>query len=210
LAVSHSELVVGADGWNGWAVHVSEVNLPAGTQFQPLSARFPPGSIEMQMYQMVFPPTPAKIAAYWNNVVQYIPEANRSAANTWLPEAAVEAVRVQEFPNRRSRFESIFGFRCGAEAIRFACHFRTGQMSYLYEFQPGPGTLMVDMKIWDHFHWDYGQPAAANQILLTGAQAYWESATNDLNAAGLGRPELLIAPPVHIGEPGIAFEREKK
>lgn len=201
--------MIGPDGWNGWALHVSEANLPVGTPFQPLSARFPPGSVEAQLYQMVFPLTAAKIAAYWINVVQNIPESNRGAVNTWLPEAAVETVRQQNFPNMPSRLESIFAFRCGAEAIRFACHFRTGKMAYLYEFQPGPGTVMVDMKIWDSFHWDYGQPAAAYQIFTTGAQAYWQSATLDLSGGGLARPELLVSPPVQIAEPATRFERGK-
>jgi len=208
--MAHSEVVVGPNGWNGWAAHVSEHNFPLGTQFRPLSARFPRNSPEMQSYLAVYPlDSPAKITDYWSNLVRHVPQSDRGSYNTWLTEAAIETVRRADYPDLPSRLESIFAFRCGAEAIRFACHFRTGQMAYIYEFQPPNGTVMVDMKIWDAGKWDYTQPAATFEMFVAMGYAYWQSATNDLTARGLARPELLVPPPVTVIEPAIRFERER-
>lgn len=207
--MSHSEMVTGPDGWNGWAVHVSEANLPTGIELRPLSGRYAPQSAEMHSFHAVFPlDTPAKIANYWL-LIQHLPKEHRGSYDVWLTEAALETVRRQSHPDLPSRLDSIFAFRCGAEAIRFACHWRTGQMAYLYEFQPAAGTVMVDMKIWDNCKWDYAQPANALRILIGMAESYWHGASAGLTAQGMARPELLVPPPVVIPEPAIRFEREK-
>ena len=82
-------------------------------------------------------------------------------------------------------------------------------MAYLYEFQPGPGTLMVDMKIWDNCKWDYALAANAFGILIGMGEAYWQSTTGDLTSRTSHRPELLVPPPVTVTELSIPFEREK-
>jgi hypothetical protein len=163
----------------------------------------------MQLFRSVFPlDSSTKIAQYWQNSVQHLPQ-QRGGFNTWLTEAAIETVRRHRYRDLPSRLDCIFGFRCAAEAIRFACHYRTGPMAYLHEFQPGPGTVMVDMKIWDNCKWDYAQAVSALGILIGMGEAYWQSATGDLTAHGRQRPELLVPPPVTVTEPPIPFEREK-
>src|SRR2546427_2082506 len=193
--MAHSDLVIGPTGWNGWAVHVSETNFPIDTEFEPLSVRFQPNSFEMGLFGSVFPlDSPTKIAQYWQNSIERQPQQQRGPFNVWLLEAALETVRRQHHRDLPSRLECIFGFRCAAEAIRFACHYRTGPMAYLYEFQPGPGTVMVDMKIWDNCKWDYALAANAFGILIGMGEAYWQSATGDLTSRTSHRPELLVPP----------------
>jgi hypothetical protein len=205
----HAEIVVGAGGWNGWSVHVSQINHPLETQLQPWSKRLGPDAPEMHALHMVYPlNTPAQITAYWNALVAPNHPHNSAGFHAWLREAALEKVRVQEHPALMSRLNAIFGFLCFADAIRFACHHRSGSLSYLHELQPAEGSMLADMKIWDACHWQYDQPQAAFDILMSMAAAYWNGATANLDTPGMERPELLMPAPVTVTEPALAFERE--
>jgi hypothetical protein len=126
-----------------------------------------------------------------------------------MREAALETVRVQHHPNRISRLDSVFGFLCFADAIRFACHHREGGLCYLHEVQSAPGALLADMRLWDECNWDYLAPKAAYDTLMKMASDYWNSATADLNAQGIGRPELLMPAPVTLVQPAIPFDRAR-
>src|SRR5260221_10088374 len=98
----HGQLVVGPEGWSGWAIHVSTIPHPVGTALDGWRSRLfaPVRSPERESFDLAFPlESPATVTDYWERLVSHVPEGtSRAPRHSWMREAAMETIRQTTYP----------------------------------------------------------------------------------------------------------------
>jgi hypothetical protein len=111
-------------------------------------------------------------------------------------ELTCELVRRAEFPQRPSRFQSVFGWEMLADAKLFLAEFGNScPGAQLFEVQSDSEPFRADMRCLDI--------RGSILVMAYGARCYWRQGLNDLGSfpgANTVAPfwELLLSPPVRI------------